>query len=176
MRLLLTFLSIVLFQTAGFSTEAHWLDSFTLTELQIEMLKKWDEENRFDREKLIKFAKAYEKHNLKPKKYIPPHTFSELSEVMEWAEGGAFSVFAPYAGFAFDHDAYRADCPNWTLFTFGRATAKEYLQLDVLQLALQTTGSLQMTYAHHPEEFEAHFLKQAQQKGFDIYLTPLTPP
>lgn len=174
MRYLSLFLFVALFQSQCLSTEVHWLSSFTLTELQIQLLTKWDEEKRFDREKLIKFAKAYEKHNLKPKIYVPPHTFAELSEVMSWAEGGAFAAFAEFAGFAFDNKAYLADCPNWQLFTFGRATATEFLQMDVLLLALQTTGSLQMTYAHHPEKFREIFLKLAKQKGFDIYLIPIT--
>ncbi len=156
--------------TGAQTTNAHWTDGYELTTLQINLLLKWEGEQKFDHEKLVGFAKSFEKHNLKAEPYVPPHTFAELIEVSAWAEGAAFATFAEYAGYTFDNEAYNAACPNRVLFNFGYATGKEYFRVDVLVQYMSLFDSLQITYALHPSTFPQKYLELAKSRGFDVYL------
>jgi hypothetical protein len=167
---LTSYILALLLCSSSYASETHWTDSYQLTPTQVQLLLRWEKEQKFDHVKLLSFAESYEKYNLKPKPYVPPHTHQELIEVSEWAAGNAFSFFAKYAGYSFDSEAYKADCPSWILFNFGYSTGTEYFRVDVLLIYLNTFSSLQMMYAHHPETFAQKFLELAQVRGFDQYL------
>lgn len=172
MRLIATFLAFLFVSLPVLALAPDWLENYTLSATQIRILTNWAEKGTFSDEKLIALAQKLHENNLKPKPYVPPHTFAELNEVMHWAQGGAFATFAQFAGFSFDNKDYNADCPNRVLFNFGMATGTTYLQLDVMMLTGQTFGSLQMMYSHHPDTFPEKFLQLATSRGFDIYLEP----
>jgi hypothetical protein len=162
----------VLFFTFTFCIKLWAIDltAYNLTEKQINLLKQWHQEKRFDEESLHKFAAAFQRHNNKKKPYVPAHTFWELTAVMEWAEGRAFAAFAPKAQFIFDYETYENSCPNLEILNFGTATGTAHFQLDVLTLAIKTFESLSIMYRHHPETFSADYFKLAKSRGFDIYL------
>jgi hypothetical protein len=168
-----SFFVALLFCSLCFATAAHWTSGFQLTETQVQLLLRWENEQKFDQEKLVSFAKSFEKHNLKPKPYVPEHTYWELVEVANWASGAAFSVFAQFAGYTFDDIAFNDACPNKLLFNFGYATGKEYFRVDVLEQYISTFNSLQMTYAVHPETFAQKYLELAKARGFDIYISAI---
>lgn len=173
MKQLSLFILNLLFCTLCFAGDGHWTDSYQLTDLQAQLLIRWENENKFDHEKLVSFAKAYEKHNLKPKPYVPEHTFAELQDVSRWAAGAAFSVFAEFAGYSFNNARYQEACPNKLLFNFGYATGTEYFRVDVLEQYISTFNSLQITYSMHPDTFPQKFIELARARGFDSYLSPL---
>jgi len=166
-----SFILSILICTFSFAGEAHWLDSYQLTPLQSEMLLKWEKEQKFEHEKLVRFAENFQKHNLKKKPYVPEHTTAQLEEIARWADGNAFSVFAKFAGYDFDAAAYMDDCPNRMLFNFGYATGTEYFRVDVLARYMQTFDGLQIMYSRHPETFREKFFELAKARGFDIYLS-----
>ncbi len=166
-----SFVFCLLFSTLGFAAEDHWSSAYQLTPTQTQLILRWENEQKFDHEKLVSFAISFEKHNLKPKPYVPEHTYWELMDVAGWASGAAFSVFAEFAGYNFDNAAYNAACPNKILFNFGYATGREYFQIDVLEQYMSTFSALQMSYAMHPETFAQKFLELAKARGFDIYLS-----
>lgn len=157
-------------QTSNQTTN-HWTSAYQLTPTQTQLILRWENEQKFDHAKLVGFAISFQKHNLKPKPYVPEHTYWELMEVASWASGAAFSVFAEFAGFTFDNIAYDAACPNKVLFNFGYATGREYFQIDVLEQYMSTFNSLQITYAMHPETFAQKYWELAKARGFDIYLS-----
>ncbi len=168
-----TFVLCLLVSTFGFATETHWSSAYQLTPTQIQLLLRWENEQKFDHEKLVSFAISFQKHNLKPKPYVPEHTYWELMDVASWASGAAFSVFAEFAGYSFDNAAYNAACPNKLLFNFGYATGKEYFKVDVLEQYMSTFSALQISYALHPETFAEKFLELATARGFDVYLSAI---
>jgi hypothetical protein len=172
-----TILFTFLFCTMGVASEeqtnSHWLSSYQLTSIQVELLLRWESEKKFDHSKLVSFAETFQRHNLKTNPFVPEHTLAELEEVAAWAEGAAFSIFAFYAGYDFDNDAYNAACPNKVLFHFGYSTGKEYLQIDVLARYMSRFDGLQISFSHAPETFPQKFLELAQARGFDVYLSPL---
>ena len=172
-----SFVLSLLFCTLCFATDAqtnaHWSSAYELTDTQVQLLLRWEREQKFDHEKLVSFAVSFEKHNQKPKPYVPEHTYWELVEVAEWAEGAAFASFAEFAGYSFDNDAYQSACPNKVLFNFGYATGKAYFQIDVLVQFMSRFDALQMMWSRFPETFPQKFREQAQARGFAIYLTPL---
>lgn len=161
-----------IYQSFCFGLEPGWIDQFDLTETQISILHKFEKMGKFSDEQLLQFAKIYEKENRKKPVYIPPHTFQDLIDVMDWAEGSSFASFAQFTSYQFDNDKYNAACPNRALFNFGMATGTSYLQMDVLMSAMRTFGNLQFMLSHHPESFEENFLKLVRERKFDIYLSP----
>lgn len=108
--------------------------------------------------------------------YIPPHTSEELGEVVDWARGGAFAVFAKEAGYEFDKVSYNQENPNQALFNFGRATGTSCLQRDVLNgyvsMAWVLQNALQKSKnASSKEAFKKLYKEYAEKLGFEIYLT-----
>lgn len=157
-----------------------WLSNYKLTDQQVGLLIRWSNEEKFTQVELEKIAASFEKHNLKPKPYVPPHTNQQLLEVTRWAEGAAFAVFAQYAGFTFDNESYNAACfANSTfncreIFNFGYATGTTYFRYDVLDGYFRVFNVLQFMYSRSPETFREKYLELAKLRGFDIYLTPIT--
>ena len=166
-----SFVLCLLFSTLGFAAEDHWSNAYQLTPTQTQLILRWEREQKFEHAKLVSFAMSFEKHNLKPKPYVPEHTYWELVEVASWASGAAFATFAEFAGYSFDNTAYNAACPNQLLFNFGYATGKQYFQIDVLEQYIRTFNALQISYSQHPETFAEKFLELAKARGFDTYLS-----
>lgn len=150
------------------------ISSYSLNEKQIKILRNFEESGKYDEEWLHNFAKAMHNHNERqanrPREYIPPYTQEELYETILWARGGAFSSFADYAGYEFLGELYRADCPNVGLFRFGRATGTEYIEIDVMKEAINTSYYLQNLLAKEPEGFEQLFFELAVEYKMDKYL------
>ncbi len=109
--------------------------------------------------------------------YVPPYTMEVLQEVQNWAMGGAFSVHAENVGVEFDRTTYMQDCPNLALFNFGRATATQCLEVDVLNSYASAVWVLDNYYrkslSQDPEErvnFQEVYLEKAEEWGFSQYL------
>lgn len=159
-------LALVLLPSLCFALD---YSEFNLTEQQLNLLDRL-EQRGFTEEQLLNAAATFERQNNRRPTYIPAHTRADLEAVSHWAQGGAFASFADFAGVEFSTDAYKADCPNWELFNFGRATGAEHLRFDILAQTYSLAGSLQMMYAHHPETFSEEYLKLARERGFLKYL------
>lgn len=168
---------ILFLQISSFASDMSWLSNYNLTEQQVGLLTRWSNEEKFTQAELEKIAASFHKHNLKPKPYVPPHTNQQLLDVTQWAEGGAFAVFAQYAGFTFDNKTYNEACFNnetfncREIFNFGYATGKAYFKYDVLDGYFRIFNNLQFMYSHSPETFSEKYLALAKSRGFDIYLT-----
>lgn len=143
--------------------------AFNLTQSQLELLDKL-EARGFSEEQLLKAAATFERENNRRPTYVPPHTFAQLEEISRWAMGGAFASFAEFAGVEFLADPYKADCPSWEIFNFGRATGSQYFAIDILGRTYSLVGSFQMMYSHSPETFREKYLKVAKEQGFLQYL------
>ena len=143
--------------------------AFDLTPKQLELLDKL-EARGFTEAQLLKAAAVFEKENHKKPTYIPPHTFQDLVALSDWAQGGAFSSFASFAGVEFLADSYKADCPDWALFNFTRATGTEYISYDVLAKTYSLASGLQIKYSRDRENFREFFLQVAKERGFLKYI------
>jgi len=174
MKIILIFflLSLVYIGTAVAAVD---YSGFELKPHQISLLKKLEAKGK-DEAYLLKMAKGFHLYNTtgssteeEETEYIPPHTDEELKEVQQWAKGGAFSAFLSYTKLSFDSKSYQADCPNWALFNFGRATGVEYLKRDVLKGAINMMSELQYHYAKDSENFQEKFLELAKREGLGAY-------
>lgn len=150
-------------------------DQYQLTQVQLDLLISMEKKGKYPESTLIKMAESFQRHNLKPQRdvYIPPYTEDELWATLRWAKGGAFASFADYAGFSFDGESYRADCPNVGLFRFARATGTEFIKFDIMKDAINVSYFLQQRYARDPENFKEVFITEAKKQGFFQYLHPL---
>ncbi len=125
---------------------------------------------------------SFSKYENKCPGQAPDHTWQDVMNVTYWAAGKAFANYAEKAGYTFDMQAYMEDSPHWALFNFGRATATACLTVDVLGVYLQTEYALSVYYhksiaegeppAFLNTEFKNEFLRLAEDRGFDVYLTP----
>ncbi len=167
---LLYFLVIILIGFTSLPVFALDLSSYQLTELQKNLLLTWEKENRFDEAKLLHFAQDFHNYNTRPQVYIPPHTSKDLQAVTEWAEGRAFAFFARYTPYIFNAEQYEDDCPYLSLFNFGVATEKAYLNRDVLEISLRTFATLSNLLHQSPEKFPEIYLKMVKAKGFGSYI------
>lgn len=109
--------------------------------------------------------------------YVPPYTMELLQDVKDWAMGGALAVHAENAGVEFDRAAYMEDCPSLALFNFGRATATQCLEVDVLNGYASGVWVLDNYYrkslSQDPEEvvdFQEMYLEKAWEWGFSQYI------
>jgi hypothetical protein len=166
-KLLITFIitSFATFSALAFDYN-EWSD---LTEVQIASIKKM-EARGVKESTLIAVAKASRKRNNRHREYIPPHTQEELIQVQFWAQGDALLPFAELLGYTFDKKTYKEDCPNWAIFGFGKATATQYIKIDVLSLHSKLQYALHIYFTQHPETFEGRFLKIAEELDMMKYL------
>lgn len=150
------------------------LSHYTLTETQINLLYRFEEKGYSD-DKLEEFASKFHSYNIRTSRdqYIPPHTPELLDRVTQWAKGGAIYSFVSYTSYTMDIEAYQADCPDWAVFNFGKATGAEYLKRDILHGVINTNAQLQFLYAKDKENFEAAFIEVAKSEGFFKYLKKL---
>jgi len=150
-------------------------NEYQLTEVQLDLLIRMEKKDKYPEATLINMAEAFQRHNLKPQRdeYIPPYTEDELWTTMHWAKGGAFASYAEFAGFSFDGESYRADCPNVGLFRFARATGTEFIKHDILKDVINVSYYLQQKYSKNPENFREIFIEEAKKEGFFQYLRPL---
>lgn len=171
------FVIIVSLNTSVFA--AIDLSSFDLTQKQVEIFRKLEAKGKHSEEWLLNLAKAMHNHNIQEQRrrdiYIPPYTQQELEETLAWARGGAFSAFADYAGYRFDGESYRADCPNVGLFRFGRASGTEFIPVDVMRDASNTAFQLQQLLIKDKAGFPQAFIELAREYKMDKYLIPLEP-
>ncbi len=144
---------------------------YELSELQLDLLERFEKNHGFSEEQLIKAAEAFHKSN-QPKipTYIPPHTMEELSAVIQWAAGGAYLDFARDAGVGFDREAYLADCPNVALFQFGKASGTEFLRADVMTAYYNTAYALTRALSRDRESFRDAYLESIMKTEFSKYL------
>ena len=177
MQKVLIVLVFLLLQSISWATDLSWISNYKLTEQQVGLLNRWAHEEKFNQAELEKIAASFEKYNLKPKPYVPPHTYQQLLDVARWAEGGAFAVFAKYAGYTFDNSTYTDACfKNKTfncgeIFNFGYATGTEFFRLDVLDGYFRVFNNLHFMYSRFPETFSEKYLELARARGFNIYLS-----
>jgi hypothetical protein len=148
--------------------------SYDLTELQLDLLKRFEDKG-FSEEKLYRFASIFERsnHKIDVPEYIPPHTKQELYDTEMWAAGGAFFSFAESVGVIFDKDQYIKDCPNWAIFGFLKATAREHIDYDIMKTYTNTMFELDHAKRKDPEVFRSKYLKLAEKRGFLKYMTIL---
>lgn len=153
------------------------ISSYELKENQIEILRKFEAKGKYTDEWLHKFAQAMHNQNIRERNqrtaWVPTYTEEELWQTVEWARGGAFAAYAEFAGYKFDGEAYRADCPNVGLFRFGRASGTEFIPVDVAREAFNQSYFLQARLIKDKENFAQIFWEEAQRYGFDKYLKPL---
>lgn len=145
---------------------------YDLTELQLNLLKRL-EVRGYSEEKLYKFAGIFERENNKIERdvYIPPHTQQELIDTEKWAAGGAFLSFAKDAGLKFDREEYIADCPNWAIFGFQKAHAREYIDFNIMRSFDNTVFELDFHLRENPTNFKAKYLELIKKRGFYKYIT-----
>jgi hypothetical protein len=146
--------------------------AFDLKPNQVELLEKLKARG-FTDEQLQRAAEAMNRHNQRRPVYVPNHTAQDLILVADWAQGGAFASFAHFAGMKFLAEPYKAACPSWEIFNFGRATGKQYFHIDILDQAYRLASTLQIMLATDREGFRDRYLKIAKDKGFLQYLTPI---
>lgn len=165
-------LSLVLF-AALFLVSAYAdfpYEDYDLTEEQRDLIERLIQRG-LDDELLHRLARNMEQqNNPPPPTYSPPHTWDELMAVVNWAEGGAFSSYASYAGVEFDGATYWNDCPNQALFNFGRATATQHLRVDVLSRAISRGEGLAHMLRRSPETFREDYIEQILKTPFAQYL------
>ena len=103
-------------------------------------------------------------------KYIPEHTTQELYQLRDWAIGGAFSVYAKFAGYDFDKVSYMETCPNLAIFNFGRVVGPQCTQsIDVLASYMSVSYVLEKQLSKDKEGFSSYFYEQAVEYGFDQF-------
>lgn len=150
--------------------------AYQLKDNQIKILKDFEAKGKYSDEWLHKLALAMQKNNkreaYRQNMYIPSYTQEELTETLKWARGGAFAAYADLAGYQFLGELYRADCPNVGLFRFGRATGTEFIPVDVMRDAINTSHQLQTLYAklENKESYGEIFYELATEYGLDKYL------
>lgn len=172
MRLILTLLlfSFSVYAQLDFS-------GFDITSNQLEILRKIEKKGERSEEWLLNFAAVMERSNIQRRNqrdiYIPPYTDELLSEIQHWARGAAFSSYAKAAGFAFNNQAYREDCPNWAVFNFNRAHGGRHMGVSLSDSALSQSHFFQAHLNRDPENFSEVFWKEAQKLGFAHYLRRL---
>lgn len=170
---LIALLALLIFKSAFAKVD---FNQFELKPHQMRLLLKLEAKGKDDAY-LFKMAKGFHLYNTtgsstveEEGEYIPPHTAEELIQVRHWAKGGGFSAFLSYTDLKFDYKAYQDDCPNWAIFNFGRATATEFIKVDLLLGAINISSELQYHYAKDPSNFEEVFIKIAEREGFTKYL------
>jgi len=170
------YIIVVMFMSLIVSLRAQIdLSSYQLTENQIKLVRKMESmPERFSSTRIMELVLSMHESNVNPtpqrQEYIPPHTQQELDETVKWAGGGAFAAYAELAGMKFLNEEYKADCPNWAIFNFGRATGTQFLKVDVISRALSYSHVLQQKYAKDRENFPDFFRKLARDAGFIKYL------
>ncbi len=109
--------------------------------------------------------------------YVPEYTIDLLQEIDHWSMGGAFSSHARNAGVRFDSEAFIADCPDRAVFNFGRATATNCLEVDVLRGFASAIWVLDNYYrqsldenSDNPVNFQEVYLEKAEEWGFLQYV------
>ncbi len=174
MKIILIFFLLSLIYI-GTAVAAMDYSDFDLKPHQLSLLVKLEAKGK-DEAYLLKMAKGFHLYNTtgssteeQETEYIPPHTDADLLAVQQWAKGGAFSSFLSFTNLSFDSESYRADCPDWAVFNFGRATGMEYLKRDVLKGAINMMSELQYHYANNRDGFEQKFLELAKREGFESY-------
>ncbi len=153
------------------------LSGYSLKENQIKILRDFEAKGKYSEDWLYQLAEAMHNNNRREAQrqnmYIPSYTQDELEATLAWARGGAFSAYADFAGFSFDGESYRADCPNVALFRFGRASGTEFIPVDVMRDATNTAYHLQQLYIKDKENFGVSFMELAKKYGMARYLKPL---
>lgn len=107
--------------------------------------------------------------------YVPEYDMQLLRELNEWGRMAAFATYAEKAGFVFDKETYKADCPDYSLFGFGIATATQCLEMDLSNGYVSSLWVLDNLYGKslNPENginFQEAYYKMAVDSGADIYL------
>lgn len=155
------------------------LSIYELKDHQLRLLRKLEDRGLRTEDEIIQLAISFDQQNRgvdvqdEPNEYIPPHSRELLEEIKAWAAGGAFSAFAKYAGYQLDGESYRADCPDWAVFNFGRATGTQFLKVDILSSAISYSDVLQRKYANSPETFSREFKSLALDAGMFKYFTEI---
>lgn len=134
------------------------------------------EKRGYDEKKLHKFASYPDRHNKKEEKqeYIPPYEDEDLSVLKKWAMGDAFFAYSKIAGVKFNGEAYHADCPNWAMFSFLKATGTEHIKFDVMLSHVNISFAMNYAFQNKDlETFKEVYLKYAEDNGFMKYITIL---
>lgn len=155
------------------SAEDFDLSRYELTPADVRSMEYLIGTGEYSLEWLDRFAKSYEKAIREGRPWVPPHTFDELDAVVKWAEGAAFSVYAARAGYSFNAEAYRQDCPYRILFNYGYATGRSRLGRDVISSAIQTMTTLNIEFQRGDTDFAEYFYALALKRGFGKYLARL---
>jgi hypothetical protein len=102
----------------------------------------------------------------------PPFTAEELTALRGWSGGGAFRVFAKYAGAEFDFPSYRRDCPNWAAFGYGLHNGPQCtMGIDVANAFDSLIWVMSQKRARDPEHFSEYYWAEAEKLGFLKYLS-----
>lgn len=163
---------LFLFYFLSLSVLAVDYSAYELTELQLNLLERLEKKG-YPEETLHRFAGVFHRSNTQPKheEYIPPHTEQDLEDTQKWAAGSAFFNYQKQAGVSFNREQYVADCPNWALFGFLKATGNHYIDINILRDAINTQFSLDYLF-RTSSNFRKDYLELAEEKGFFKYITP----
>ncbi|GAB4011521.1 MAG: hypothetical protein Fur0010_06130 [Bdellovibrio sp.] len=151
------------------------LTPYGLNENQIKVVRMFEERGK-DEEFILKVIESFVKYNRRTQTtvYVPAHTMDDLLQIQSWAAGGAFAAFVSYTDLKFDNDTYKADCPSWEIFNFGRATNREFFKVDVLQTAISAATALQVAFqqdqSESKEQFKIRFLELAKVFKMEKYI------